>query len=136
MIKNKSFFILIFILLITSSSYSQTVFGKWNSFDEETNKIESVIEVYQKEGKAFAKIISITDPEKRSATCTKCKGIRKNQPIMGMDILSGLKKKSKEWSGGKILDPKNGREYKCYICLLYTSPSPRDQRGSRMPSSA
>ena len=24
----------------------------------------------------------------------------------------------------------------CYICLLYTSPSPRDQRGSRMPSSA
>ena len=24
----------------------------------------------------------------------------------------------------------------CIICLLYTSPSPRDQRGSRMPSSA
>ena len=24
----------------------------------------------------------------------------------------------------------------CMICLLYTSPSPRDQRGSRMPSSA
>ena len=23
-----------------------------------------------------------------------------------------------------------------YFCLLYTSPSPRDQRGSRMPSSA
>ena len=25
---------------------------------------------------------------------------------------------------------------KSIICLLYTSPSPRDQRGSRMPSSA
>ena len=25
---------------------------------------------------------------------------------------------------------------KYYVCLLYTSPSPRDQRGSRMPSSA
>ena len=24
----------------------------------------------------------------------------------------------------------------CMACLLYTSPSPRDQRGSRMPSSA
>ena len=24
----------------------------------------------------------------------------------------------------------------CMGCLLYTSPSPRDQRGSRMPSSA
>ena len=26
--------------------------------------------------------------------------------------------------------------YKDTVCLLYTSPSPRDQRGSRMPSSA
>ena len=25
---------------------------------------------------------------------------------------------------------------RCIDCLLYTSPSPRDQRGSRMPSSA
>ena len=25
---------------------------------------------------------------------------------------------------------------KAAVCLLYTSPSPRDQRGSRMPSSA
>ncbi len=29
-----------------------------------------------------------------------------------------------------------GHQYRSYICLLYTSPSPRDQRGSRMPSSA
>ena len=29
------------------------------------------------------------------------------------------------------------REFELYSnCLLYTSPSPRDQRGSRMPSSA
>ena len=27
-------------------------------------------------------------------------------------------------------------EHDFYACLLYTSPSPRDQRGSRMPSSA
>ena len=29
-----------------------------------------------------------------------------------------------------------GMAYAYYACLLYTSPSPRDQRGSRMPSSA
>ena len=27
-------------------------------------------------------------------------------------------------------------DYHCYVCLLYTSPSPRDKRQSRMPSSA
>ena len=31
---------------------------------------------------------------------------------------------------------KNHESYKFSVCLLYTSPSPRDQRGSRMPSSA
>ena len=33
-------------------------------------------------------------------------------------------------------DLKSGSKYHYKICLLYTSPSPRDQRGSRMPSSA
>ena len=41
----------------------------------------------------------------------------------------------------RIVKPKKGKgSYKRNgeknICLLYTSPSPRDQRGSRMPSSA
>ena len=31
---------------------------------------------------------------------------------------------------------KDAELVKLYNCLLYTSPSPRDQRGSRMPSSA
>ena len=36
-----------------------------------------------------------------------------------------------EGRGGVIVASANGK-----VCLLYTSPSPRDQRGSRMPSSA
>ena len=48
----------------------------------------------------------------------ECDGKRKNEPILGMNILTGLKKDGDEWSGGKILDPKNGKEYKCYLQLL------------------
>ena len=90
---------LLLVVFLSTSLSAQTVFGKWNSFDEETNKIESVIEVYEKDGKAYAKIIKITDPERQDATCFKCKGKRKDQPILGMDILTGLKKKDDEWSG-------------------------------------
>ena len=37
----------------------------------------------------------------------------------------------------ETLNPKkNKKGLRKYTCLLYTSPSPRDQRGSRMPSSA
>ena len=36
----------------------------------------------------------------------------------------------------RTLQKKNAQSIVTKICLLYTSPSPRDQRGSRMPSSA
>ena len=36
----------------------------------------------------------------------------------------------------EVLSRVRGRIDSLYTCLLYTSPSPRDQRGSRMPSSA
>ena len=110
--------VLIFSVFFTISSFSQTIFGNWNSYDEETNKIESVIEVYEKDSKAFAKIISISDSNRSAATCVECSGKRKNAAILGMNILTGLTKDGNEWSGGKILDPKNGKEYKCYIQLL------------------
>ena len=35
-----------------------------------------------------------------------------------------------------IKDHVSKYDAKAKVCLLYTSPSPRDQRGSRMPSSA
>ena len=35
-----------------------------------------------------------------------------------------------------LLHSQNNAIFILYACLLYTSPSPRDQRGSRMPSSA
>ena len=40
--------------------------------------------------------------------------------------------------GDKVIDLEDLSSVNSYPegCLLYTSPSPRDQRGSRMPSSA
>ena len=114
----KKILITILSIFFTTTGFSQTIFGAWNSFDEETNRLESVIEVYEKNDQAFAKITKITNLENQGATCINCSGERKNTPILGMNILTGLKKDGDEWSGGKILDPKNGKEYKCYIQLL------------------
>ena len=56
----------------------------------------------------------------------------------GMDVIVGLYKGSKSESkaisdGLQVFSVSEACEK---ACLLYTSPSPRDQRGSRMPSSA
>lgn len=114
--KTKSFILLFFLITITTQS--QTIFGKWNSKDDATGKIDSVIEVYEKEGKAFAKVMEITNPKRKKALCKDCEGKNKDQPILGLNILTGLEKEGDEWSGGEILDPRNGRVYKCYIKLV------------------
>ena len=54
----------------------------------------------------------------RGRVCDTCEGKNKNKPILGMVILNGLKKDGKEWNDGEILEPKNGKYYKCYITLL------------------
>jgi uncharacterized protein (DUF2147 family) len=110
--------ILIIILFTTTISLSsQTIFGKWNSKNDDTGEIDSIIEVYMKEGKAFAKIVEIKDTRRQSAVCDLCTGKNKDKPILGLNILTGLEKDEDEWSGGKILDPRNGKIYKCYIQL-------------------
>ena len=43
---------------------------------------------------------------------------------------------SKDWSSDDLTDAENWRSTMFIICLLYTSPSPRDLYRSRMPSSA
>ena len=41
----------------------------------------------------------------------------KNKPETGLQIMWDLKKDGDQWSGGQILDPHNGKVYRCYISL-------------------
>ena len=106
-----------FFLIAAFTAQSQTIFGKWHSTNEDTGEVDSVIEVYEKNGKAFAKVIEIKNPKRKNAVCDLCTDENKNKPVLGLNILTGLEKEGEEWSGGKILDPRNGKVYKCYIKL-------------------
>lgn len=111
-------YLTLILLIITNSINSQSIFGKWYSTNEETGEIDSVIEVYKKQEKAFGKIIEIKNSERKNAVCDLCKDKNKNKPILGLNILNGLEKDGEEWSGGTILDPRNGNVYKCFIQLV------------------
>ena len=50
--------------------------------------------------------------------------------------LGGLISTKLAEAGAKVVVHHHSESSKDDACLLYTSPSPRDQRGSRMPSSA
>lgn len=110
---------LAFSLSLSTVSWAQQVFGRWNTVDDETREVKSVVEIYMRNGMAYGKVVAINDPQQQNAVCSACdqEDPRNNQPIMGMEIIRGLKKTGEAWSNGEILDPENGKVYKCKIWL-------------------
>ena len=113
----QTIYVLILLTFISPSVKAQGVLGKWHSIDPDTGAKESVIEIYKTGDKIYVKIIKILKEEDRDKTCIECTGKDKDQPIQGLVIVRGLSKEGDEWTGGKILDPKNGKLYKCYVAL-------------------
>jgi uncharacterized protein (DUF2147 family) len=109
--------LLMFAVIGVMSVSAQTVFGKWKTIDDETGLEKSIVEVYQKDGKVYGKVLQVLEKGKENKVCDECKGDKKNKPVKGMIIVEGLSKDGNEYSGGTILDPKNGKIYKCYISL-------------------
>lgn len=105
------------IVFSVMAAMAQDVTGKWKTIDDDTGKAKSIVEIYEQNGKIFGKVVEIVDPSKRDATCVDCPGDAKGKPILDLVILKGLKKDGKEYNGGTIMDPNNGKVYKCYIEL-------------------
>lgn len=111
------FLLLITIAFSTAQAQKKTVLGKWKSVDDQTGKQMGVVQIYEEDGKIYGKVIEITKEEDRDKLCNNCAGEDENQPILGLTVIRGLSKDGNEYSGGKILDPKHGKYYKCYINL-------------------
>ena len=105
------------MMLVSTLHFSQSVVGKWKTIDDETGKAISVVEIYEKGGKIYGKVHDIIDPKDRNKICSNCTGEDKDKPIMGLTVIKGLVKDGAEYTSGKILDPKYGRLYKCFITL-------------------
>ncbi|MBD8389612.1 DUF2147 domain-containing protein [Dysgonomonas sp. BGC7] len=110
----------LFILVLLSGIMTisaQSVVGKWKTFDDKTGDAKSIVEITEKDGKVYGKIIEILNPEKKNDKCTNCPDQDKDKPLNGLTIIKGLKKDGKDYSDGKILDPVSGKLYKCTISL-------------------
>ncbi len=96
------------------STGQPTPVGRWRTIDDETKKPKSIVAITEDDGKLEGRIEELLDPDRPEPdpVCKKCDGERKNQPIRGMTILWGVKKSGDTWTGGKILDPNNGKVYR------------------------
>ncbi len=102
------------MLFFATLSYAQ-IEGKWKTIDDETGKPKSIVEIFKKsDGKYFGRISQLLiKPENEN--CVKCSDDRKNKPLLGLEIIRGLKKDGDEFVGGTITNPKDGKTYKTAI---------------------
>ena len=99
---------------------SMSPVGVWRTIDDKTKKERSFIRISEAEGGELRGVVEkIFDQpgDDPAHLCKECKGERKDQPIIGMAILWGLKKQGDGWAGGEILDPKNGKIYRAKMSL-------------------
>jgi uncharacterized protein (DUF2147 family) len=87
--------------------------GLWRTFDDHTGKERGAVRISDQNGILFGSIVSTVDPAEGKRICEKCPGDRKNQPIIGLNIIRGLRQNGEQWSGGEILDPETGSIYRC-----------------------
>jgi uncharacterized protein (DUF2147 family) len=92
--------------------------GVWQTIDDKDGSVKSEIRIVENAGVVSGKVDKILDPKaKPDEKCVECTDERKDQPILGMEILRGLKKTEGKdvWEGGNILDPKNGKVYRATV---------------------
>ncbi|GEN72454.1 MULTISPECIES: DUF2147 domain-containing protein [Chryseobacterium] len=107
--------LLTFVLSLFGVLSFAQIEGKWKTIDDETKQAKSIVEIYKKsDGKYYGKVSQLLI-KPANPNCTGCKDDRKGKPILGMEIIRGLKKEGDEFTGGTITDPKTGKTYKCTI---------------------
>jgi uncharacterized protein (DUF2147 family) len=108
-------------LLISASLHSQAIIGKWKTIDDNTGEERSIVEIYEKGGQVYGRIIKLyrkpgEDPDPICDDCDKGDS-RHNKKIIGMEIITGMKKTGNGYEGGEILDPESGKVYRCKLWI-------------------
>jgi uncharacterized protein (DUF2147 family) len=111
-------FVCFLLLLFVSVAFAQNRFtGKWKTIDDDTGKPVSVVEIFENKGRIYGKVIELFNPKNVHRKCENCTGDDKNKPLLGLIVIKGLTRDGDGYSNGKILDPKQGKLYKCTISL-------------------
>lgn len=108
--------VIICSLFISSLTFGQSIIGNWETYDDKTNELKSIVEIYQKGNRYYGKIKEVL-AKKSQELCTECEGNKKNTPIIGLVIIENMEKDGDEFSDGTILDPESGTSYKCLLAL-------------------
>ena len=110
-----SVFVLMF-LAVSASAQVYKIVGKWKTIDDKDGSEKSIVNIFKaSDGKYYGKVEKLfKEPNKK---CTECEGENKDKSVLGMTVLNNMVEKDGTLSGGTIIDPANGKVYKCNVSL-------------------
>jgi uncharacterized protein (DUF2147 family) len=94
-----------------------TPVGLWKSFDDQ-GKHTGYIRITEQQGRLRGVIERGTPDDKPDRRCTLCKDERKDQLMLGMEIIWNLQQDGADYAGGEILDPLSGNIYRAKLTVL------------------
>jgi len=109
-------FSLLITIFFSVNAQGSKIAGKWKTIDDKDGSSKSIVYIFKAtNGKYYGKIDKMfKDIDKR---CIECEGLNKNKSVLGMMIINDLIEKDNKLTGGTILDPKNGKIYRCSLSL-------------------
>ena len=100
---------------VSSFSFAEDIIGLWQSIDDKTGAPKALVEIRKEADNTYAgKVVKLTPRAGYTPkeTCVNCPPPYTNKPIIGLDVVTGLKSTDGfNYTSGRILDPNTGKLY-------------------------
>lgn len=109
---------IVLLMFVSLSVFAASPMGNWKTIDDVSGQAKSIVKISGSATNLTGTVVKLFPGA--MTTCTACSGGMKNQPIVGMRVMWGLKQNPKnpnEWTGGSIMDPKSGKVYRCMLTV-------------------
>lgn len=94
--------------------------GLWKTVSDRTGQADSLVRIVEINGEFRGTVVTVFSPPADSPNplCELCEGELKDRPVIGMTILRGLRREGERYTGGEILDPDDGKVYRCTVTVI------------------
>lgn len=114
----KALLSLSFLMILSFASFGQVdkIVGKWKTIDDADGSAKSIVMIFKAtNGKYYGKVEKLF--KNQDAKCIDCQGSDKDKPTLGLTVIKNMTEKDGNLTGGTILDPNNGKVYRCNISI-------------------
>ncbi|MCW3087222.1 MAG: peptide protein [Sediminibacterium sp.] len=116
----KKLWVFVAFLIVSLASFAapnpDDILGVWIN-----SSGQGQIQIYKEGGKYFGKIVWLKEPNGPNGhpklDAKNPDETQRSKPLLGAVVLRGFSYDAGEWTGGRIYDPQNGKDYKCYMKL-------------------